>query len=332
MNLTVHRCHDEEEYWHLRAFLRHVFLANDRREDSWHVARLDYWRAHVIADCHASDAVEQVTYIWETADGRIAAALNPESAGQAFLQVDPAFRTAELEEQMLDVAEQNLARPMPDSGRKLWVWTAVDDTLRQSVLRARGYEPVMADEVQEHHHRRQLGQTAPVTVPSGYVVRSMGDSHELPDRSWASWRAFHADEPGSAYEGWEWYLDIQHAPLYRQNLDIVAVTKDGVIAAFCTVWYDDVTRTGYIEPVGAVPEHQRHGLGRAVLSEGLARLWSLGATMALVAGQSPEANALYDAVVGPDYLVSEPWAKELGATQIHTPSDSQPSTMRSKTT
>ncbi len=35
-------------------------------------------------------------YVWEAADGRIAAALNPESAGQAFLRVDPAFRTVAL--------------------------------------------------------------------------------------------------------------------------------------------------------------------------------------------------------------------------------------------
>lgn len=37
--------------------------------------------------------------------------------------------------------------------------------------------------------------------------------------------------------------------LYRSYLDIVAAAPGGEIAAFCTVWYHNVTRTGYIEPV-----------------------------------------------------------------------------------
>jgi ribosomal protein S18 acetylase RimI-like enzyme len=80
--------------------------------------------------------------------------------------------------------------------------------------------------------------------------------------------------------------------LYPRDLDIVAATPDGAIAAFCTMWYDYVTRSAHIEPVGTVPEHQRHGFGRAVLTEGLVRLWSLGATTAMVSGFSPGANAL----------------------------------------
>ncbi len=49
--------------------------------------------------------------------------------------------------------------------------------------------------------------------------------------------------------------------LYRRDLDIVAVAPGGEIAGFCTIWYDDVTRTGY-EPVGVVPEYHRRGLER----------------------------------------------------------------------
>jgi GNAT superfamily N-acetyltransferase len=244
------------------------------------------------------------------------AVLNPESLGEAFLQVDPALRTPELEGQMLDTAEQHLAKTGTGGGRRLLVWSAIDDTLRHSPFTSRGYRPVEGNEAQQHRHRAPLGQMLLTPAPSGYVVRSLGDVQELPARSWASWRAFHPNELDSAYEGWEWYLNIQRAALYRRDLDIVAATADGTIAAFCTMWYDDVTRRAYIEPVGTVPKHQRHGLGRAVLTEGLARLWSLGATTAIVSGFSPGANALYDTAVGPDYLVSEPWMKELPSAQV----------------
>jgi len=48
MQLTMRVYQTEEDYCRIRAFLREVFLLNDRRELSWHVARLDYWRWHGI--------------------------------------------------------------------------------------------------------------------------------------------------------------------------------------------------------------------------------------------------------------------------------------------
>ena len=90
-----------------------------------------------------------------------------------------------------------------------------------------------------------------------------------------------------------------------------AVAADGEFASFCTVWFDDVTRTGAFEPVGTAPEHQRKGLGRAVMSEGLRRLQHLGGTLAYVGGFTPEANALYASVGFEDYDLCEPWSKEV---------------------
>jgi predicted N-acetyltransferase YhbS len=77
------------------------------------------------------------------------------------------------------------------------------------------------------------------------------------------------------------------------------------------VWFDDVTRTGAFEPVGTAPDHQRKGLGRAVMAEGLRRLRHLGATLAYVGGFTPGANALYASVGFKDYDLCEPWSKEV---------------------
>jgi mycothiol synthase len=70
-----------------------------------------------------------------------------------------------------------------------------------------------------------------------------------------------------------------------------------------------VTRSAYFEPVGTHPAHQRRGLGKAVMFEGLRRLKRMGATLAFVGGFSPAANALYDSV-GSEYDLLEPWEKE----------------------
>jgi len=59
-----------------------------------------------------------------------------------------------------------------------------------------------------------------------------------------------------------------------------------------------------------VPEHQRRGLGKAILTEGLRRVKKMGAVMAFVSGFSPAANALYDSAISPECDFSEPWVKQ----------------------
>ena len=42
MKLIRRHYQQENDYWRIRAFLRDAMHANQRRELSWHVARLDY--------------------------------------------------------------------------------------------------------------------------------------------------------------------------------------------------------------------------------------------------------------------------------------------------
>jgi GNAT superfamily N-acetyltransferase len=301
----MRRYQTEDDYWRIRAFLREVFQRNGRWERSWHVARLDYWRWHGIMNL-GDGSLEQDVYLWETGDGQLAGVLNREGAGDAHLQVHPYLRTAELEDEMMSIAEAHLSIPR-QNGRSVTIWADHGDTQRLEILKRRGYK---RGKWAEHQWRRDLeAPIADVPVAEGYVVRALGDVDELPARSWASWRAFHPDAPDEDYEGWEWYLNVQAAPLYRRDLDLVAATEAGEIVAFTTIWYDDATRSAYFEPVGTRPGHQRRGLARAVMTEGLRRLQRMGATRAFVGGYEPGPNALYRAVMSPQHDVSEQWLK-----------------------
>ena len=82
---------------------------------------------------------------------------------------------------------------------------------------------------------------------------------------------------------------------------------EGEIASFMTVWYDDVTRCGYLEPVGTVPVHQRKGLVKAVIYEGLRRLKQLGGIYGFVCGYSHAAKRVYSGITGPAYDALAPW-------------------------
>ncbi len=307
IKLSMRSYQDEDDYHRIGDFLRRVFLLNDRRMLSWPVARLDYWRWHGIYNL-GHGALEHDIFLWEAADGQLAAVLNCEEPGQAFLQVHPAYKSAELEEQMVSMAEEHLSAPTPNGGRVVCIWTGSADAQRIDILERRGF--AHKAEWDEHQWRRNLDLPIPEChVSEGYDVRPLGDRSELPSRSWASWRAFHPNEADDKYDGWQWYLNIQAAPLYRPDLDLVAVAHSGEVAAFTTIWYDEGTQCGIFEPVGTMPEHQRRGLARALLGEGMQRLRQLGASLCLVSGGSLHANGLYQATLGPEFDLCQPWEK-----------------------
>jgi len=87
------------------------------------------------------------------------------------------------------------------------------------------------------------------------------------------------------------------------------ILANGDIAAFCTIFYDDFTRSAVSVLVGTAAEHWRRGLGKAVLTEGLRRLQRLGCTRVLANGLDPPADALYGSVLGTKER-SETWLKE----------------------
>jgi ribosomal protein S18 acetylase RimI-like enzyme len=299
----------EDDLKHIKGFLREAFLANGRVELSWQAARLDYWRWHVVKNLHRSDPVENVTFIWENEKGEITSVLNPEERGEAFLQVHPETRTKELEEEMLVMAEENLSVEDPGGGRRLTVWAHEGDELRSGLLRGFGYRQ---GDFADYQRRRPVDAPIPgVEIPSGYTVRAMMGDDDVPPRSLASWRAFHEDQPDEEYEGWKWYNNIQAMPMYRRDLDIVAVTDDGKHASFCTVWYDEVTKSAYFEPVGTDPDHRGRNLAKAVMCEALSRLKGMGAVTAHVAGSGEAVNRLYASVGFGRYVVSRPWTVKL---------------------
>lgn len=308
MQMTMRAYQDEDDYWQIREFLRKVFLLNDRRELSWQVYRFDYWRWHGI-DNLGHGRLEEDVFIWETADGYLASVLNREGTGDVYLQVHPGVRTPELEEEMITVAENHLAVPGPNGQRRLRVWCNEHDVVRRDILMRRGYTK---SDWPEYQRRRPMSKPIPdVSVAKGYTIRALGDVEELPARGLASWKAFHPDEPDDRCEGWDWYHNIQRAPLYRRDLDIVAVAPKGDFASFCTVWFDDATRTGAFEPVRTAAGHQRRGLGKAVMCEGLQRLRRMGATLAYVGSYDAAAHALYGWVGFTEYDLAEPWTKGL---------------------
>jgi GNAT superfamily N-acetyltransferase len=293
----------EADYFRARNFLREVFLLNGGLEHSWHVARLDYWRWHFIATCQMTPPFDQVTASWQTPDGQIIAMAHPYGDGEIRVHIHPHFRTTELENEIFAYIEAHFV----ENGRII-APVFSEDVLRREVLASRGFTQRSG---WNHHYRRDLDSPLPAPAPpTGYTLRSMGDESEHASRSWCSWRAFHSNEPASNYDGdYSWYKNIQSSPLYRRDLDIVAATETGEIAAFCTIYYDDYTRSAVTVLVGVAAEHLRRGLGKAIMLEGIRQLKPLGCTRVFSTANEAPADALYRSVLT-EMKITDTWVKE----------------------
>src|SRR5512143_2954049 len=120
MGLIMRSYQEEDDYWRIREFLRQVMLLNNRRELSWHVARMDYWWWFGNPDLEKMDLTQKI-FLWETGEGKIAAVINPENHAYAYPQVHPDFMTPELADEMVAAAEEHIAEG-DDRHKELSFW------------------------------------------------------------------------------------------------------------------------------------------------------------------------------------------------------------------
>jgi ribosomal protein S18 acetylase RimI-like enzyme len=136
--------------------------------------------------------------------------------------------------------------------------------------------------------RRMLEDVVPPALPPGYRLGWVEDRARVIGRVEAHRAAFAPSELTVRQ-----YERVQRAWPYRPDLDRVALTERGDVAAFCTAWLDEVHAAGLLEPVGTHPAHRRRGLGRAVVTDALLALRAAGARTAQIGFGSDAAYATY---------------------------------------
>ncbi len=102
------------------------------------------------------------------------------------------------------------------------------------------------------------------------VLRALGASGEVAERAAAHREVSQPWSVGDVSA--DDYARLMCLPVYDRELDVVAVSPDGVIAAYVNGWIDPLNRIGDFGPVGARPDYRRRGLTRAVLLECLRRM------------------------------------------------------------
>jgi ribosomal protein S18 acetylase RimI-like enzyme len=149
----------------------------------------------------------------------------------------------------------------------------------------------------------------PPRVPEGYVLRAVRWPDDLPARVEVHRAAF---APSRMTVEKHRLLDgLAH---YAPERDIVLEAADGTFAAFAICWADRDGSIGEFEPVGVHPDHQRRGLGRAIMRHGLRLLRAAGLRDALVFSlrSNRASEALYRSAGFSEVALHRRYTKPLG--------------------
>ena len=289
--ITSRPMRDDQDFWRMRSLLiETVPIAPIGL--NWDMRRLDGKRFYN-ENREENRLLARPAQLWETSGGRLVGFVLPEGRSDAHLNIHPDYR--HLEGEMIDWAEAHLRRPMSDSDDlHLYIYANEYDALRQRLLTERGFQQTEYWGMIRHMRFGAQPLAEPELHPD-YTLRTTqindrDDCQRIADLLNAAFgRTFH--------NALEYQNFCQLAPSFRQNLDLVAVAPDGAFAAYVGIPYDDANRRGIFEPVCTHPDHQRKGLAKALMQEGLLRLRALGAVDVTVdTGDMTPANRLYDSL------------------------------------
>lgn len=239
-----------------------------------HVAELP-WRLS-----SPSARMPERTRLWENAGGALVAWATLQFPAWYCLDfvVRPNARSADLEATVLAWAVERLETEATDRGGHLpfYVSARANDGARIKAIEKAGFARQNWSYV---HFVRDLDRPIPAPkLPEGFTIRPLAGEREA-----EAYAAMHRAAFDTTNMTADWRQTTLRDPRYVPDLDLVAVGPEGNLAAFCVGWITPPLaslagqRLAQVEPLGVLPEHQRKGLGRALLLEVLRRAKALGA-------------------------------------------------------
>jgi ribosomal protein S18 acetylase RimI-like enzyme len=271
-------------------------LAHDFPAGNLHVVDLPYRFSSWAFDCPENIG------LWINTDGQLLAWATLQTP---FWTIDYAYHPdadENLHRQLLAWADTRAVQVLDTpTGRPMWfvnVFAGQTDRIRDLEKVGFASHANVGQDSWSKVLMRRLVQTpvADYSLPAGFTIRPLAGESEV-----EAYVALHQAVFESRNMTAEWRTRTLHRPEYVPDLDLVAITPDGRLAAFCVCWLDKNTAeeaSGQIEPLGVHADFRNMNLGRAILSEGLQRLYLHGARRIYVETDSYRNAAfeLYEAV------------------------------------
>ncbi|MBN1410972.1 MAG: GNAT family N-acetyltransferase [Spirochaetales bacterium] len=252
------------------------------------------------------DTWPQTVGVWEDKSHRIAAVVNSEgeNKGEAFIQKGCIDFTDDFLSRLIGFAEERLYGE-DKNGRFINLRVNEDDDLLKRLLLQHGYTGLDWTEPSSSFTPEDR---LPVNLHEEFMIADANTVNNY-QKGFAHGKAFgyHKNDSPDDDDTERAYTSLRKAPDYRPELDVSVLDNRGEIAAFATVWFDDINALAILEPVGTIPMYRKRGLGRAVIYEGINRAMNLGAERIIVGSDQP----FYKAIGFQVEFRKEIWQKRL---------------------
>jgi len=262
------------EYLRLITSLANRVRIEDPTAGIWEAADFQWWWRRE----RASDEIAQL--FWTDASGAPEAAVIFTDWGDTW-GCDPVVLSSRVEDMLPGIWSRALERmdEIPVDDVEIAV-RDTDETLRALVIES-GFSP--SDEA---HFIPTWMRAAGVPT-----IAALADGFTLHDRREGLDRVHHM----VARSGDRVEERLSRTSLYRPDLDLWVEDTEKRVAAYGLFWFDPATGVGLVEPMRTEERYWRRGLARHVLTAGLERLVSLGASRVKVSYEStnPAAEKLY---------------------------------------
>jgi ribosomal protein S18 acetylase RimI-like enzyme len=259
----------------------HELALEQRRElgvrAAWHVGDITWGLRQ-----HEGREDEWTIRVWRDGDRVV---------GWSWLKGDRGLLEWDVRRDRLDLLDEILADP--DARTTV---TYDDDDEVMAALERNGFtEPDEGNVNRQgplmHFNARDLAEPPEqAPLPEGFRCRTV-EPGDLAERV-----AIHRDVWAPSRLTESSFATVQASWPYRASLDCVVEAPDGRFAAYCLIWPDDENRVGELEPVGVREEFRRRGLGAAVCTFALRRLYEEGGRQAIVYCVTDPACGLYESI------------------------------------
>jgi len=290
----------DTDFIRIRDFLKETYCAFDFPVnwalDRWNYARyfvapmLGAYGLHSQDNSKSIKAIklwEKLNGVWENEAGEIvgvACIEHPDKThrdyGEIFLQRHP--ECLYLLEEMLKYGEENFKGK---ESKRVYIFVYEDDNPLLEIVKKRGYEKL--EDVHSSHLEYEIKGEYQCNLPDGYSLHTMERNNPIAKKCEIFGRSFNHTDPS------EWpsifsYQELQKAPDYHKENDFYITAPDGTFASTALVWYDEVNKIGYLEPLGTHPDYRKKNLAKELMNACFARLQELGATkMPMTGGFDP---------------------------------------------
>jgi len=273
------KAYEEDDFNRIRDFLKQTLYKNPSRKN-WLIDRWNFGRYFSQTMHGTFDTWPETVGIWEDEKNEIVAVVNSEGeiinrkAGSAFLQLGDRDYPDDFLSELIEYAESTLALTT-DEGTFINVFADEDDFRIPKILKERDYEPF---EWKEPMSCMDVAGCFKAELPEGFRI---ADANEVSDwqKGFAHGRAFgyYKNDVPDDDDAERCFRSLRNAPDYKPELDLSVLDRNGEVASFACIWYDDLNRIGILEPVGTIPKYRRMGLAKAVVYEAINKVVGMGA-------------------------------------------------------